>query len=67
MGERLCVTFFLYLLKGGDGILIDLQLKDVDILWRLYYDVHTTISGMPLHINVETQQAEEYVEGVLKV
>ena len=53
--------------EGFLGGLVQFQLNDVDVVFRLDGDVHTALAGGLFHLHVESQKLEHQVERVLEV
>ncbi len=66
-GKWLGIAFLLYLLQGDVGTLVDLQLEDVDVFFRLHQDVHSSIGGMAFHLYIKTKQGKEHIHRIVEI
>lgn len=71
VGEGRSVAFVLDLLHGYGSGLVDFQFEDVNIILGLHQDVHASVCGMTLHVDIKAHQLEkgsfgECVGGVMK-
>ena len=60
VGKRAGIALVLYLLQSDVGTLVDLQLKDVDVILGLHQQIHTSVNSVALHLHIQPQQREKH-------